>query len=419
MLDIAIVGAGAAGLMTAIAAARAAPRLHIAALDGARRLGAKIRVSGGGRCNVTNRVVTPADFHTDSPPALRRVLAAYDAARTRVLFEDLGVSLHEEEDGKLFPDSQRADTVVQALVSEAERLGVHLWTAQRVVAIERGAAGFELTVQVVADPVPAVRRMVARVVVLATGGLSLPKTGSDGAGYAFAQHLGHALVPTTPALVPLTLAGEFHRPLTGVSQEVELTCRVAGERPQRWRGPLLWTHFGISGPVVLNAARHWLRARLDGRPVSLAAGFLPEDDFARADRWLIEQAAARPRTALLNVLSARLPARLAAALLEGIDLRPHTPIGQLPRDHRRRLTHVLLEWPLPVTGCRGYTHAEVTAGGVPLAEVNPATMASRYCPGLYLVGEILNVDGRLGGFNFQWAWSGGYVAGTALASRAT
>lgn len=415
-VDIAVVGAGAAGLMTAIAAARAAPDLCIVALDGARRLGAKIRVSGGGRCNVTNRAVTPADFHTDSPPALRRVLAAFDVPRTRDFFADLGVALKEEDAGKLFPVSNRADTVVQALLGEAERRGVRLWTAHRVMAVARRAEDFALTIQKATAPEVTTDALVARRVVLATGGLSLPKTGSDGAGYLFAQHLGHTLVPTTPALVPLLLDGDFHKPLAGIAHEVELTCGVAGQRPRRLRGPLLWTHFGISGPVVLDVSRHWLRAQADGHPATLTANVLPGDKFPDVERWLIEQAATNARKTLSTLLRARLPARVAAALPERAGVSAQTPIGHLPRDDRRPLIHALLEWPLPVTGSRGYTHAEVTAGGVPLVEVDPHTMASRRCPGLHLVGEILNVDGGIGGFNFQWAWASGHVAGTALAA---
>ena len=402
-VDVAVVGAGAAGLMTAITAARAGPGLRIVALDGARRLGAKIRVSGGGRCNVTNWVVTPTDFHTDVP-------------HTREFFADVGVALKEEEGGKLFPVSNRADTVVQALLGEAERRAVQLWTAHRVVALERCAEGFVLTLHGLGGTDMSATSLVARCVVLATGGLSLPKTGSDGAGYTLAQHLGHTLVPTTPALVPLTLDGDFHRPLAGIAHEVELTSQVAGQRPRRLRGPLLWTHFGISGPVVLNASRHWLRAQADALPATLTANFLPGDDFSGAEHWLIEQATAHPRKTLSTVLGTRLSARVAAALPERVGASAQMPVGQMPRADRRRLIHNLLEWPLPVTGSRGYTHAEVTAGGVPLAEVDPGTMASRRCPGLYLVGEILNVDGRIGGFNFQWTWASGHVAGTALAA---
>jgi hypothetical protein len=285
----------------------------------------------------------------------------------------------------------------------------------------------------------------ARRIVLATGGRSLPRSGSDGAGYEFARALGHRLVPTTPALAPLVLAGEFHKPLAGVSHEVELTitapggaadtggagaagqeggagARRSGQRPTRLRGALLWTHFGISGPAVLDASRHWLRARLDGRATAsaadaprLVASFLPGQTFESAERALLALAEYQPRTHLHNALAVWLPARVAEAVAAHLEL-PAGPLAHLPREDRRRLLHALLAWELPVQDCRGWNYAEATAGGVALDEIDPATMASRICPGLYLVGEVLDVDGRIGGFNFQWAWASAAAAARGLAS---
>jgi hypothetical protein len=254
----------------------------------------------------------------------------------------------------------------------------------------------------------------ARRVALATGGLSLPKTGSDGAGYGFAQRLGHTLTPTTPALDPLVLAGEFHTPLAGVTHEAELAVHAAGARPVRRRGSLLWTHFGVSGPVALDVSRFINRARVEGRPVRVALSFLPGQDFAAGERTLLALAAEQPRTALHNALAALLPARLAEALPAEAGVDGQAIMSQLARESRRRLLHALLDWPLPVVETRGYKYAEVTAGGVPLSEIDGA-FQSRCCPGLYLVGEILDVDGRIGGFNFQWAWSGAWVLAEGLA----
>ncbi len=429
-VDVAIVGAGAAGLTTAIFAARLNPNFTIVALDSAQRLGAKILVSGGGRCNITNVRVTPADFFGGSPHVVRRVLSAFTVDQTVAFFRELGVPLHVEDDGKLFPDSNRARTVVDALLGEAERLGIRLLTGRRVTAIARDGDQFEMGVAegaaVVGDAHPTPtrpptsasegRRYVARRVVLATGGLSLPKTGSDGSGHRLAQALGHALVPPTPALVPFVLSGDFHRPLSGVSQDVELTIRAAGDKPVRLRGALLWTHFGVSGPVVLNASRFWHRAELEQRSVTVSASFLPGDDFAAAERRLLELSQSQPRLSLQHALGTLIPARVAEAVLQELGIAAGVSLAQLARESRRRLVHALLEWPLPVTGSRGYNHAEVTAGGVPLAELDPATMESRKCPGLFLVGEILDVDGRIGGFNFQWAWSSAWVAAQAVAA---
>jgi hypothetical protein len=294
------------------------------------------------------------------------------------------------------------------LLAEADRRGVRILTGHRVTALTHDAAsGFSIQIG------DRCRR--ANVVILATGGRSLPKTGSDGAGYAFAQALGHTVVEPTPALAPLILDGDFHRPLTGIAQDVEITIAVEGEKPVRLQGALLWTHFGVSGPVVLNASRHWHRARLDKRGVRITANLLPGEDFASAERRFIDLAAESPKSSLVKVLSRILPARVADAMLTHLDIKPTVPMAHLAKDQRRRLVHALLAWPLPVRDSRGYAHAEVTAGGVPLDEIDTRTMASRVCPALYLVGEILDADGRIGGFNFQWAWSTAHVAAEGIA----
>jgi len=415
--DVAIVGAGAAGLATAIFAARRASERDIRCLDGARKLGAKILVSGGGRCNITNVRVTPEDFWGTSRHSIRRVLSAFTERQTVEFFRELGVSLHEEQWGKLFPDCNSAKSVLGALLNEAERAGVTLLPGHRVIDIRRTEPqGFEIEIHLAGEGGGAGSRKLlnAQVVVLATGGMSLPKSGSDGLGYEFARGLGHSIVIPTPGLAPLVLKGDFHRPLSGVSHEVEITVRVAGEKPLRIRGPMLWTHFGASGPAIMDVSRHWHRARLDGAEVGLSLNFLPGRDFESAERELLDVVASHPKTSISNALSALVPSRLIAAIASTLGIAPQRVMGQLTRDDRRRIVHALLDWPLPVVDSRGYNYAEVTAGGVPLSEIDPGTMASRVCPGLFLVGEILDVDGRIGGFNFQWAWSSGFVAADGI-----
>ncbi len=419
--DVAIIGGGAAGLATAIFAARHRPRRDVLILDGAKKLGAKILVSGGGRCNVTNVWVTPDDFYAPSRPVVKKILAAFSEQDAAAFFRELGVALHEEQWGKLFPDTNSARTVLDALLREADRLGVRIATDSRVESIDRVQFGgdgnaCEFRITTTRGPV------LARRVVLATGGKSLPRTGSDGHGYELAKGLGHTIVPTTPALAPLVLAGDFHKGLSGIALDVEITARVQGEKPVRVRGPMLWTHFGVSGPAAMDVSRVWHRAALESRPVELTANLLPPDPAAsraadtfeaEEQRW-IELAARSPRAHLKSALCERLPARLVDAVLTALSIDGRTALAHLSREARRRLILALQAWPLPVTGSRGYTHAEVTAGGVALNEINPSTMESRKCTGLYLVGEILDVDGRIGGFNFQWAWSTGFVAGKAL-----
>jgi predicted Rossmann fold flavoprotein len=401
---IAVVGAGAAGLATAIFAARRGVPGPIVALEGAPRLGAKILVSGGGRCNVTNRVVTERDFRGGSRNVVRRVLRAFSAEAAVDFFREIGVPLHEEEDGKLFPDSNRARSVLDALVEEAERRSVVIRPGHRVSSVARTGEGFRLETSrgtVAADRV-----------VLATGGLSLPKTGSDGAGYGFATSLGHTLAPRTPALVPLVLDGSFPTGLAGVSHEVELTIR--GRRAVRQRGAMLWTHFGVSGPAALDASRIWHAMVRDEPPVRVTARLVPDRDFAGLEAALIDGARESPHVALKTALAAWLPVRVGEAIAAAIGVPPDARLGRLTRDARRTVIRALLEWELPVRDSRGWNFAEATAGGVELDEVEPATMASRRTPGLFLVGEMLDVDGRLGGFNFQWAWSSGWVAARGL-----
>ena len=406
-MDIAIVGGGAAGLATAIFAARLMPQRRPVVLDGAAKLGTKILISGGGRCNVTNRVVTAADFCGGSPNVIKRVLAALPIADTLAFFREIGVELREEAGGKLFPTTNRAGTVLEAIMNEADRLGVRILTERRVTAVRRGARGFQI------DAGDAT--FSASTLVLATGGQSFPKTGSDGSGYRLAQAFGHTLIKQTPALAPLVLDGEFHVSLSGISHPVELTVRAVGSKPVRVRGEMLWTHFGISGPAVLDVSRHWHRARSDGREVTVSANLLPGEDAARVNDRLLAATSQQPRTQLRKILARWLPTRLANALLSAAGVPVTTPMAHLSKDHRRRVVNALVAWPLPVTDSRGYSHAEATAGGVPLTEVDPRSLASRKCPGLYLVGEILDVDGRIGGFNFQWAWASARVVATALA----
>ena len=413
-VDLVVIGGGAAGLATAIAAGEAlAETARIVVLDGAKRLGAKILVSGGGRCNVTHHRVTPQDFFGNRH-IIKNVLAAFPVQATIDWLASLGVPLKQEDTGKLFPVTDRSRTVLEALIGRCGAVRVDIRTNHRVTGLERRVAdsgaleGF------------AIRHtegiMTARLVVLATGGRSLPKSGSDGFGYHLAGGLGHDVTRTVPALVPLELeSASFHPALAGVSQEVELTTAVEGRTVDCRRGSLLWTHTGISGPVVMDASRVWTQATGEGKPVALYGNFLPGRTGEQVRGWLGEQAAAHPRRALITMLSASLPDRMAAALCRNVGCDPQHPMGQLSRSARQQVTQALTRYEFPVAADRGWNYAEVTAGGVPLEQVNFRTLESKLVPGLYLVGEILDCDGRIGGFNFQWAWSTGALAGRAAA----
>lgn len=409
--DVVIVGAGAAGLAAAIFMKRANASASVVMLDGAKKIGAKILVSGGGRCNVTNAHVTPDDFYGGNPHILRRVLSAFPESATRTFFEGIGVALHEEENGKLFPNTNSAKTVVGALHAESQRLGIELLAEHRVSEVVPKAGGFVVRGTQPEGPF----ERYARFVLLATGGLSLPKTGSDGFGFELAKRLGHSVVPVTPALDALVLYGNFHQPLAGIAHDVELAIHVQGAKCRRIAGPMLWTHFGVSGPAPMNASRFWHRAKLEEREVRVGVNFTQKLDFDALDRHLLDIAGERAKSHVRNVLRTWLPIRVAEAFCTQEGVSPEQEMGRLARDVRRRLVRDLVDWPLPVRGTRGYNHAEATAGGVPLAEIESKSMASRVCEGLYLVGEMLDVDGRIGGFNFQWAWASAHAAGTAIA----
>ena len=308
--EIAVIGGGAAGLATAIFTRRLNPARSVAVLDGAKKLGAKILVSGGGRCNVTNSVVTEQDFWGGKPTIVRNILRAFAVPETVAFFEEIGISLHEEHDGKLFPDSNRARDVLDALLREAGRVGVAVLTDHRVHGVLPENNRFTL--------VNSHGSLSAERLVLATGGRSLPKSGSDGTGYDIAQVLGHTIVPTTPALAPLTLdAGELAPPAVGrfARRGIDGMDRRSPSSI-RLRGSLLWTHFGVSGPLVLNASRHWCRATLENRNVRVTLNFLPPSTFDAIDRRLTDLAASRPRAAIPTLLATFLPAAVAIALVE-------------------------------------------------------------------------------------------------------
>ena len=403
--DLIVVGAGAAGIFAAIHAGRAGAR--VLALDGARTLGAKILVAGGGRCNVTHHAVDEKAYAGSSPNAIRNVLRRFGVAETVRFFEEQGVELKREDTGKLFPTTDDARTVLDALLAAARDARVEIRHPARVTAVERTAAA----AFVVRGDWGEAR---APRLVLSTGGKALPKSGSDGAGYAFARALGHTVTDRVhPALVPLILPGAHPlRTLSGLALPATLSLRSStGKVLKEFENSLLCTHFGVSGPCALDVSRHWRDATCDDPHAALFANFIPGEREETLDAKLLASKA----TSAVAFLREFVPERLARTLCEVAGVDPASSIRQLAREQRRSLARATCALPLDVEGDRGFTYAEVTMGGVPLAEVKLDTMESRACPGLHLAGEILDVDGRIGGFNFQWAWASGFVAGSSAA----
>lgn len=402
---VVVIGAGAAGLMAAIAAAEAGARVRV--LETTADGGRKILISGGGRCNLLPSELHPRQYFTaSSPNTLKKLLLSWPLPEQRRYFEDvLGIELAlEVESGKLFPASNRARDVRDALVGRARHLGVDFVFGGRARRLERESDGGWR----VALEDGAVR---ATGVIVATGGLSVPQTGSDGWGLRVLEGLGHTINPTHPALTPLTATPPVHAELAGVSLRVRLSAPGAAPEVTA-EGGFLFTHRGYSGPSVLNVSHAAVLAGDRSRQPILAAwgGIAP-------DTWKAELGGGGGGR-IRGALRRHLPERLADRLLAEAAVDGEGALSRLRREERARLIEVLTRYPLPWTGDEGYRKAEVTGGGIPLAEVDPRTLESRIAPGLFLCGEILDAFGPIGGYNFAWAWSTGRLAGRSAGGAA-
>lgn len=429
--DIAIIGSGAAGLMASIWAGRSrtSPGTTVLALDGAKKLGAKILVAGGGRCNVTHHAVDESAYNGSSRNAIKKVLRRFDVPETVEFFRTLGVELKREETGKLFPTTDDAHTVLDALLGAVRDAGVRVVHPWRVASVARVEDGFLITRDATGEMAASLGegpggqigdRVLAKRVILATGGMALPRSGSDGVGLQIARSLGHTVTPRVfPALVPLTVdpAKSFIPSLSGLT--VIATVRVhagSGKKLAEFTGSMMCTHFGITGPAVLDASRHYLDAKANDPGAQLQINWTMADGKPVTTEWVDEQLVKLGATSVLRFACSFVPERLARAICAHVGIEPSTPGHGLTKERRRALAVALSAIVVPVTGDRGFTFAEVTAGGVPLSEVKLETMESRLVPGLHLCGEICDVDGRIGGFNFQWAWASGFVAGSSAAA---
>lgn len=378
-------------------------------LDGQMRIGAKILVAGGGRCNVTHHQVHPKDYAGSSRNAIGKVLREFTVEDTISFFNELGVRLKREETGKLFPTTDKSRTVLDALTNAVRDSGGELRYPARVTAITQTDSN---SFEVHGDDFC----LDASRVVLATGGKALPKSGSDGFGHSLASKLGHTITSEVfPSLVPFKLPeGDPLCELSGITLPATFTIRTTqGKRLEEFSNSTLLTHFGISGPSVLDISRYFIMRKRAGESVVLHANWLPSHSSTSLDTDILSQA----RNGVGTWLRERLPERLVRSLLEMVETPPSTPGRAMNREARKRLVELITEMPMDIAGDRGFAHAEATAGGVPLREVELSTMESRICPGMHLIGEVLDVDGRIGGFNFQWAWASGAVAGRALAVR--
>ncbi len=402
---ILVVGAGASGLMAAYWAAGSGRPVVL--VEGTADGGRKILISGGGRCNILPSVPAPERFVTDgSPHTLKNLLRSWPLAEQRAFFEnELGLPLAlEAESGKLFPECQSARRVRDALVEAVRGRGVQVRFGTRVNDLAMGSERWRIAL----SDGPALE---ADAVIVATGGRSVPATGSDGWGLEALARLGHRIVPTYPALTPLVAAPAKHAHLAGVSLEVRIEAPGARNKSLS-RGGFLFTHRGYSGPAVLDVSHAAVRSRLAGGPREPILVSWCDLDGAAWESLLLSH-----RGTVQGLLAKHLPSRLAETLCRETGLAEGAQCAHLRKEARKGLVELLTRYPLPWTGDEGYGKAEVTGGGVDLAEVQPRTMESRLHTGLYLCGEVLDAFGPIGGHNFQWAWATGRAAGLGAAEK--
>ena len=385
--DVVILGAGAAGMMAAIEAGKRGRSVLV--VDHAKAPGEKIRISGGGRCNFTNVNTRPDRFISQNPKFAVSALKRYAPDRFISLVRAYGIAFHEKTLGQLFCDGSSAQ-IVNLLTSEMGKAGATLELATTIEAVEKSESGFRVHLSS--------GEVETNSLVIATGGKSIPKMGATALGYKLAEQFGLRLTETRPALVPLTFEPrilERLAPLAGISTDATVTANG-----KSFREALLFTHRGLSGPSILQVSSYWREGD------AIVVGLLPDIDIGA---MLKAARSATPRAALQTVLSDHLPKRLAQMLAEDIDLPGM--IGDFSDKKIAIVTDALSRWTLKPTGSEGYRTAELTLGGVDTDGLSSTTMEARNVPGLYVIGEVVDVTGWLGGYNFQWAWASGWAAG--------
>ncbi|BDM62672.1 HI0933 family flavoprotein YhiN [Shewanella sp. NFH-SH190041] len=390
--DVVIIGAGAAGLMCALTAGYRGRSVLL--VDNAKQLGRKILISGGGRCNFTNQNIEPAAYLCHNSHFVKSALARFSQWDFIAMVERHGIAFHEKTLGQLFCDDSAKD-IVTMLTTECDWAGVTIQLRTDIEQITQQDSGFSLQTSA--------GDYLCDSLVVATGGLSMPKLGATPFGYKVAEQFGLKLLPTTAGLVPFTLQPEDkirYEQLSGIAVPVIATAACG----KQFKEAMLFTHRGLSGPAVLQISSYWQ----PGEKISF--NLLPEHDFVS---WCTETTAASPKLSLKNALSRLLPKRLVERLIELGDL-PDKNLNQLGKGEIQQLADYLHHWHIAPNGTEGYRTAEVTLGGVDTDELSSKTMAAKKVPGLYFIGEVMDVSGWLGGYNFQWSWSSGYAAGEVV-----
>ena len=404
-VDLAVIGGGASGLMAACSALmRAKTPLRVAVLEKQERVGRKLAATGNGRCNLTNTLAGPDNYHTSgSLSFLDAAMNAFPPEEVMDVFRGLGLYPVERDEGRVYPMSDQAASVVDVLRFYLTEKGGEIRCGCPVTAVSCTKDGFSLRA--------GGETLFSRRVILAAGSQAAPRLGGGTDGYHLAQSLGHTLVPRFPALTPLLT--DPIRALKGCKYQGEIALRIENREVRREKGEILFTEYGLSGIAAMQLAN--LAAKAQGKQVEVELHLLP-GTVGEAFAWLRARAQALSVRPIEEFLTGALNKRVAQAALKTCAERPLTePSGRLTDRELRALSERLTAWRMRVTGVQGFDQAQVASGGVDTREVDPETMQSRRCPGLYLCGEVLDVDGDCGGFNLQWAWASGLLAGQAAA----
>ncbi len=405
MYDLVIIGAGPAGMMAAIAAAESGGKVLLVEKNPG--LGKKILVTGNGRCNISNRKVDETRYHGSINRIFNDVYPRFDNLATEKFFEDLGVKLKEENSGRLFPTTDKATTVVEALSNKLHALGVKICSGYAVKNVSH-EDNWE-------TELASGEKIHSRTLLLATGGKAAHALGSSGDGLFWAMKLGHKPTPIYAALVALETEEAFVKDVMGVKLAVIATSFADGVELRQRQGDMLFTHYGVSGPAVMGLAGS-VAPYIGKGKVTLSINLVPEQSAKTLDAWLLESFAESPKKQLANVLADILPLKLAKKCAELLHLATKN-VSEISKTERKELLELLQKFPLTVSKVRPLKEAQVTSGGIPVDEVT-ARLESRVQKGLFFAGEILDIDGDSGGFNLQWAWSSGYVAGKAAIEEA-
>lgn len=401
MPKVLIVGGGAAGMMAAISAK--INGAEVVVLERNNRVGKKILATGNGRCNYTNINLSIDNYHGKNPKFAYSCLSKFGVAETLDFFERLGITPAIEEKGKVFPLSFQSSSVLDVLRFELEDLGVELLTDVFVIGINKGEK-FELILE---DG----RKVYGDKVILATGGCAAPNTGSDGNGYTLAKSMGHSIVEVFPGLVQLKLEGDIFKQVDGVKFVGTAGLYVGNELIKEDRGDILFTNYGISGPPILQLSRTALEYLNNNKAIELKVSIIDRKTEKELFDYLIYRFGFMAKKTIEKGLIGLINKRLILPILKEVNIDKNKQIAYLSNEEVRRLANILTDWRFNISGSKSFKDAQVTAGGINTDEIDSSTMESKLIEGLYFAGEIVDIDGDCGGFNLQWAWSSGYIAG--------